>query len=346
MPLPRPLRLALFLLAAILVLLLALAYGLAWRPAAREAATISCDARAPVLQPGQALKVMTWNVQYLGGSPHDPRYARADGDDDQAMPLEAVMRVLREEQADIVLLQELQGGSAQQDQLALLQSRLSALYPCSSQAPYWKAGLIAPWQANGSADLKLGTLSRYRLSRAERLQLPRMPTNPLQQPFEPQRMLLVSYLAVRGGGQLAAINSQLDSSIEGDDTQRRQLAMTIRLLQRLQNQGTPWLLGVDLNPLPPKQHRQLTPAVRRRGETAGELTRLASRYPMIPSLEQANGPQQATWYTHFGKEGRTLDYLFHSPRLTPLDARARQHDTRGISAHRPLLARLLLPTLD
>jgi endonuclease/exonuclease/phosphatase family metal-dependent hydrolase len=349
MPLPRPFRLALLVLAPTLVLLLALIYGLAWRPAASEAAAIGCAAQAPVLQPGQALKVMTWNVQYLGGAQHDPGYQPADGAAAPALALEDVVRVLREEQADIVLLQELQGG-ARQDQLARLQSRLSDLYPCSSQAPYWKAGLVAPLQAAGSAELKLATLSRYRLSRAERLQLPRMPANPLQQPFQPQRALLVSYLAVRGGGQLAAINTQLDSAAEGGDTRRRQVAMTARLLHQLQRQGTPWLLGVDLNPLPPEQ--QPRPAADSRGDAAGALGRLTGSYPMIPSLEQASGPQQAAWHTHFAKEGqepdvgRTLDYLFHSPRLTPLDAQVRQHDTRGIAEHLPLLARLLLPALD
>ncbi|WP_439859786.1 endonuclease/exonuclease/phosphatase family protein [Pseudomonas sp. MBLB4136] len=343
MPLPRPLRLALLGLAPTLALLLVLIYGLAWRPAAREAAAIACAAQAPVLQPGQALKVMTWNVRYLGSGQHDPGY-------DPARALENVLRVLREEQADIVLLQELQGGGAQQDQLARLQSHLSELYPCSSQTPYWKAGLVAPLHAGGSAELKLATLSRYRLNRAERLQLPRKPANPLQQPFQAQRALLVSYLAVRGGGQLAVVNSQLDSAAEGADTQRRQVAMTARLLQRLQRQGTPWLLGVDLNPLRPEQ--QPRPAVNSRGDAAGELARLASRYPMIPSLEQASGPQQAAWHTHFAKDGHeagagsTLDYLLHSPRLTPLDAQVRQHDTRDIAGHLPLLARLLLPALD
>ncbi|MFN2964553.1 hypothetical protein, partial [Escherichia coli] len=40
---------------------------------------------------------------------------------------------------------------------------------------------------------------------------------------------------------------------------------------------------------------------------------------------------------------RTLDYLFHSPSLTRLDARVRRSDTLQISNHLPLAARFLLP---
>ena len=42
-------------------------YGLTWRPQAREALPVSCTANAAALVPGQALKVMTWNVQFLAG---------------------------------------------------------------------------------------------------------------------------------------------------------------------------------------------------------------------------------------------------------------------------------------
>jgi endonuclease/exonuclease/phosphatase family metal-dependent hydrolase len=73
---------------------------------------------------------------------------------------------------------------------------------------------------------------------------------------------------------------------------------------------------------------------------------------MIPSTAQASGPGQAAWYTHAPnspgapRADRTLDYLFHSPQLTLLDAQVRQHDTLEISDHLPLQARLLLPALD
>lgn len=360
MTLPRPLRIALLALLLILSALFALVYSLTWRPAARAAAPVSCTAQAPVLQPGQALKVMTWNVQYLAGKRYVFWYDLADGSGphsrpssaDLALTLDQVVRVLRAEQPDIILLQELHDGakaSDYQDQLALLQQGLRDVYPCSAQAFYWKAGFVPHPRILGSVGMKLGTLSRYQIGHAERLQLPQMSANPLSNAFNLKRALLISYLPLRGGGQLAAINTHLDAFAQGDDTMRQQVAMTARLLDQLQAEGTPWLLGGDFNLLPPAQYQRLAPTQRSWYAPHSELQQLAERYPMIPSLEQANGAQQAEWYTHFPNDpsvpgpDRTLDYLFHSPQLTLLDARVRQHDTLTIADHLPLLARLLLP---
>ncbi|MGX8849859.1 endonuclease/exonuclease/phosphatase family protein, partial [Pseudomonas aeruginosa] len=80
-----------------------------------------------------------------------------------------------------------------------------------------------------------------------------------------------------------------------------------------------------------------------------ELAVLSGRFPMVPSLEEASGVDQVRWYTHFPNDprvqgpDRTLDYLFHSPSLTRLDARVRRSDTLQISNHLPLAARFLLP---
>ncbi|PZR34623.1 MAG: endonuclease, partial [Ectopseudomonas oleovorans] len=62
--------------------------------------------------------------------------------------------------------------------------------------------------------------------------------------------------------------------------------------------------------------------------------------------------QQAQWYTHYPNDpaasgpDRTLDYLFYSPRLTPLASRVRQHDTLSISDHLPVIGRFFLPSQE
>src|SRR3546814_19482551 len=84
--------------------------------------------------PGQALKVMTWNVQFLAGKRYVFWHDLAQGNDesptleDMAFSLDEVARVIRDEQPDIVLLQELDDGakaSDYQNQLKLLQDRLT-----------------------------------------------------------------------------------------------------------------------------------------------------------------------------------------------------------------------------
>ena len=359
MSLPRPVRL-LALALVLLGVLCALLYATTWQPRPHETAPLACNGQVPQLQPGQALKVMTWNVQYLAGKRHVFWYDLPGGDgpderpssEDLASTLDEVVRILRDEKPDVVLLQEVHDGARAtdyQDQLALLQARLGDLYPCASQAFYWKAGFVPHPRILGSVGMKLATLSRFQIARAERLQLPEMPSDPISHLFQLKRALLVSYLPIRGGGELVAINTHFDAFAQGDDTMQRQVAMTDSLLHQLQQDGTPWMLGGDLNLLPPSQFQRLAENQRGWYAADSELLALASRYPMIPSLSQANGAEQAQWYTHVPNDpavrgpDRTLDYLFYSQRLTPFSSQVRQHDTQAISDHLPLIGRFFLP---
>lgn len=360
---PRLLRL---LLLACLVLVLALciaAYALSWQPAPREAAPLTCSGQAPRLQPGQALKVMTWNLQYLAGKRYVFWYDLATGDgpderpshQDLATTLDEVVRVLRAEQPDIVLLQELHDGaraSDYQDQLALLQARLADLYPCASQAFYWKSAFVPHPRILGSVGMKLATLSRFQMYHAERLQLPTMASDPVRQLFQLKRALLVTRLPIRDGGELVTINTHFDAFAQGDDTMQRQVATTDALLRQLQGDEALWVLGGDLNLLPPGQFQRLPSEQQSWYAADSELQNLATRYPMIPSLAQASGANQASWYTHYPNDpavtapDRTLDYLFYSPRLTLLESHVRRHDTLAISDHLPVLGRFFLPSPD
>jgi len=342
------------------VALAVLVYSITWHPADREDAALSCDVNTATLQPGQALKVMTWNVQYLAGKRYVFWYDLADGSGpdtrptaaDLAYSLDEVVRILRDEQPDIVLLQELHENTKAtdyQNQLALLQERLADVYPCSSQAFYWKAAFVPHPKIRGSVGMKLGTLSRYRISSAERLQLPTPPADPLTRQFNLKRALLVNYLPIRDGGQLAVINTHLDAFSQGDDTMQRQVAMIDQQLQTLNAAKTPWIIGGDFNLLPPGQYQRLSERQRSWYAPDSELQVLAGKYPMIPNLQETSGPDQAAWYTHYPNDpqasgpDRTLDYLFHSPTLERVAANVRQVDTLRISDHLPLIARFLLP---
>ncbi|BCG22853.1 endonuclease [Pseudomonas tohonis] len=356
---PPLLRRLLLCLLIVAVALVALVYSLTWHPAPREEEPVACVAEAPLLQPGQALKVMTWNVQYLAGKRYVFYYDLPDreGPDERPTPadiaysLDEVVRVLRDEQPDLVFLQELDEGARAtdyQDQLALLRERLADVYPCSTQAFYWKAAFVPRAHILGSVGRKLGTLSRVRIDSAERLQLPLAEGDLLHRPFERKPALLVSYLPVRDGGRLAAINTHLDAWTPGQDTAQRQLAMTRSLLDELERDRTPWVLGGDFNQLPPGQYLRLDAVQRSRFARDSELEALAT-YPRVPAAEETDGTERALWFTQFPNDprvsgpDRTVDYLFHSPRLTRIDARVRQGDTLRISDHLPLIGRFLLP---
>jgi endonuclease/exonuclease/phosphatase family metal-dependent hydrolase len=347
------------LFIALLLAVTAAAWLLAWHPAEREAVAAQCRAPAPQLQPGQALKVMTWNVQYLAGK----RYIFWDdlpdttGPDDRpssadiANSLDEVVRVIRDEAPDIVLLQEVDDGAAatgKVDQQALIGDRLTDLYPCSAAAFDWKARFDPNPHVFGSAGRKLVTFSRFQIASAERIALPQRSSIPLLRLFAPQPALLQSDLPIRGGGQLSVINTRLERP-DGDDTPQRQVEALEAQLSTLQAAGRPWLMGGDLGLLPLGQYPYLPEVLRAPYRGNSELNLLAARFPVIPAVEESSGADQQTWYTHFPndprvhKPDRTLDYLFHSPSLSRVEAAVRRHDTLRISNHLPLTARFLLP---
>ena len=356
----RLLRYAVLGLLLIAGLFSLMVYSLTWRPEPRETLAVVCSAEAPVLTSGQALKVMTWNVQYLAGKRYVFWNDQARGDDEQptaedmAFSLDEVARVIRDEQPDVVLLQELDDGakaSGYQRQLKLLQERVADLYPCSTSAFDWKAEFIPLPQVFGSVGRQLATLSRYRIAHAERLQLPQAPGNLISRQFQPKNALLVSYLPLSDGGQLAVLNTHLERATDEQQTLQAQVGAIGKVVDKFESRGTPWLMGGDFNLLPLGQYQRLSAEQRTPYSADSALHLLWDKYPMIPGNAQASGIDRARWLTHYpndpGLNGpdRTVDYLFHSPRLKRIAARVRQDDTLRISDHLPVIARFLLPAL-
>ena len=359
---PRLLRYVIAL-ALLLALIGGLIYNVTWHPARHERMAVSCNARdaaPPILMPGQALKVMTWNIQYLAGKRYVFWYDMPDGSgpderptaDDIAYNLDEVARVIRDELPDIVLLQEVNDGAKNTDytnQLALLQERVTDLYPCSTEAFYWKSDFVPDRHIYGSVGMKLATLSRYQMDKAERLQLPSPNGNLIGRQFEPKRALLVSDLPLRDGGHLAVVNTHLGDFKPGDDTLQRQVAATTQLLDTFEQAGTLWISGGDFNLLPQGQYQRLPAEQREQYAPDSELHALWVKYPMIPSNDDTNGEDRRKWYTRFPNDprlsgpDRTLDYLFYSPKLKRVDAQVRQADTLLISDHLPVIGRFLLP---
>lgn len=354
----RLLRYTLLLVVLAIVLIGGLMFSLTWRPDARETLPVSCTATAPTLVPGQALKVMTWNVQFLAGKRYVFWNDLAQGDDeaptpeDMAFSLDEVARVIRDEQPDMVLLQELDDGakaSDYQDQLKLLQERVADLYPCSASAFDWKADFVPDRHIFGSVGRQLATLSRYRIEHAERLQLPVASANIISRQFQPKDALLATKLPLSDGGQLTVFNTHLERASQPDDTAQAQVSAVAKVLDKYESQGLPWLIAGDFNLLPLGQYRRLPAEQRTPYSADSELHLLWDKYPMIPTNNEASGIDRAQWLTHYpndpGLNGpdRTVDYLFYSPKIKRVEATVRQDDTLRISDHLPVVARFLLP---
>ncbi|MGF0241892.1 endonuclease/exonuclease/phosphatase family protein [Rhodococcus sp. IEGM1300] len=354
----RLLRYTLLIVLLVLGLFALLIYNLTWRPGAKEVLPVSCTAPAPALAPGQAMKVMTWNVQYLAGKRYVFWNDLANGDDesptpeDMAFSLDEVARVIRDEQPDIVLLQELDDGakaSDYQNQLKLLQERVADIYPCSAHAFDWKADFVPEPHIFGSVGRQIATLSRYEIEHAERLQLPVAQANIISRQFKPKNALLITYLPLSDGGQIAVLNTHLDRATQADDTLLAQVTAVAKVLDKYESRGTPWLIGGDFNLLPLGQYQRLPAEQRTPYSADSALHVLWDKYPMIPTNNEATGIDRERWLTHYpndpGLNGpdRTVDYLFYSPRIKRVEAMVRQDDTLRISDHLPVIARFLLP---
>ncbi|MBA5980534.1 endonuclease/exonuclease/phosphatase family protein [Pseudomonas sp. MD195_PC81_125] len=355
---PRLLRYTLLLIVLAIALIGGLIYSLTWRPGARETLPVTCTGTPPTLVPGQALKVMTWNVQYLAGKRYVFWNDLAQGTDeaptpeDMAFSLDEVARVIRDEQPDVVLLQELDDGakaSDYQNQLKLLQERVTDLYPCSAHAFDWKADFVPDPHIFGSVGRQLATLSRYRIEHAERLQLPVPPANIIARQFAPKDALLATKLPLSDGGQLTVFNTHLDRASQPDDTLQAQVTAVAKMLDKYESQGLAWLIGGDFNLLPLGQYQRLPAEQRTPYSIDSALHLLWDKYPMIPTNNEASGVDRAHWLTHYpndpGLNGpdRTVDYLFYSPKIKRVEASVRQDDTLRISDHLPVIARFLLP---
>lgn len=347
--------------AMLAVLLLAWVWFGTFHPAPVQSEPVVNSSQAPVLSPGQKLKVLTWNVQYMAGKNYVFYYDVPDnsGPDKRPSPeditktLQEVARVIQDENPDIILLQEVDDGAKRtdyQDQLARLLSLLPEEYCCYTSAFYWKASFLPHPCIMGSVGMKLSVISRYKISEARRHQLPLMPKDPLTKQFNLKRAVLEVHLPVEDSEDFIVMNTHLDAFAQGTDTMEKQVKQVLLLLEKTTQAGFSWIIGGDFNLIPPGKAYSLLPEDQQRYfEEKTELEPLFEKYQSVPSVEEANGADYEKWFTHFpndpsiGKPNKTIDYIFlsHDVRLGP--HYVRQHDTLTISDHLPVVIEIEVP---
>jgi len=150
MSLAKLIRWAGLLLLLVVVALFAFVWFGTYHPANIEPMTVTCPESAPTVQSGQSLKVMTWNVQTMSGKNYVfwNDLPNGDGPDERPSPeditltLSEVARVIKDENPDIIFLEEIDNGAARtdyEDQFARLKELLPSDFVCSTSAYYWKA---------------------------------------------------------------------------------------------------------------------------------------------------------------------------------------------------------------
>ena len=337
-------------------LFVALVYFANYHPAEREPVAVHCTDSAPQVERGKPLKVMTWNIQYMAGKNYVFFYDRLDGSGpdnrpsskDIAMTLDEVVRVVRDEQPDVVLFQEVDEGAKRTNyanQTQLLLDRLGSLYPCSAEVFYWRSKFVPHPRVMGSVGLKLVTLSRFEIQSAVRHRLAQVPMDVLSRQFYFKRAVLEVRLPITGGGTLSLMNTHLDAFAQGHDTMRRQAASVYSLLDDKDRSKDAALIAGDFNLLPPgKSYERLPVPERAYFVPHSELEKLYTRFQAVPTLENVNGTHFQKWVTHFPNNvnapDRTVDYVFATSVIKMGKARVRQADTTKISDHFPLLVEI------
>ncbi|MCB0259556.1 MAG: endonuclease/exonuclease/phosphatase family protein [Calditrichaeota bacterium] len=349
------------ILLLLIVLLSLLVRFTTFHPAAVQPQPVTGAEGAPLLRAGDSLKVLCFNVQYMAGKHYFFWYDSPAGQGDDTRPspahisetLQAVARIIIDEDPDVVILQEMNENDQRtdrEDQLARLLALLPEAYRCHTSAFYWKADFVPHPRIWGPAGMKLSTISKYQISEATRYQLPLFPKDVFTRQFYFKRAVLAARLPVQGGKDVYVLNTHLDAFAKGNDIMTRQVEKVDEILSALDREGYPWVIGGDFNIMPPGLNPERLPDYQK--PYYRELTELAllyDRYSAIPAREELQGPNFREWYTHNANNpqvtapDKTIDYFFYSRNLQRLNAYVRQHDTLEISDHLPLIAVFKLP---
>ena len=348
-------------IAAVLAVLFALVWAATYHPDPIQEEPVVSLSDAPLAKPGQLLKIMTWNIQYLAGKNYVFWYDLDDwsGPDvrpspaDLADTLTAAIDIINDEDPDIILLQEIDDGARRTgyvDQLKALLTRLPKAYCCHASAFYWKAKYVPHQRIMGAVGMKLSTISKYKISKARRHQLAALPQDPITRQFHLKRAILETRLPQTNGRPLAILNTHLESFGRGTQVMQRQIDQVQSLLSQLSREGIPWVIGGDFNLIPSESayHRLATPE-KRSYHPSTEISAIYQLYNGVPSLEQVNGPEYKKWFTHFSNKpdikapDRTIDYIFISNNIQLGRHYVRQKDTDHISDHFPVVAEVRIP---
>ncbi len=218
-----------FLLHLILLLVIAVAVLLGWltatefSPAPVEAAPVELAGDVDTLKDGSRLTILSWNVGY-GGLGKDSDFfmdggknARSADKDTVKNYLEGINATIREQDPDLVLLQEVDINSSRTysiDERGFLSGGMS----CETFALNYSCPFVpVPVPPIGKVNSGLYTMtSDLMVDRAERVSLPCPFSWPLRI-ANLKRCLLVSYLPIEGSSkQLVLVNLHLEAYDDGE----------------------------------------------------------------------------------------------------------------------------------
>lgn len=250
------LKAVLIVLGVVVVLALALVVYLTvteFKPADVEAVDVNSYGNAS--EPGSSLKVMTWNIGYCGLGQYEDFVM--DGGSGSGKPerenfeayYNGVLNTLREYDADVYLLQEVDSDSARSyrtDEVRGLSESLgaaSSAYALNYSCPF----VPFPWPPMGRINSGILTLSDYEVSgEAERVSLPCPFSWPVRAANLKRCLLVTRYDLPGTDKQLVVVNLHLEAYDDGEG-KAAQTAMLLEVLEGEYAAGNYVVAGGDFN---------------------------------------------------------------------------------------------------
>ena len=218
-----------FILTLLLVVVIAVGGVLGWltatefSPAPVESVEVGRPGEGGAVPAGEVLTVLNWNVGYAGLGRNEDFFmdggkrSKPDEPDVVYAYLDGIMKTIREQAPDLVLLQEVDADSGRTyeiDERPYLETDMdNTAFAMNYSCPF----VPVPWPPIGKVNSGLFTMTRdLKIESAERISLPCPFSWPLRI-ANLKRCLLVSHLPIEGSDkQLVLVNLHLEAYDDGE----------------------------------------------------------------------------------------------------------------------------------
>jgi endonuclease/exonuclease/phosphatase family metal-dependent hydrolase len=347
------------IIALMTILFFGVVYFVNFHPSKKQEEKIVTLSKAPSLKKGQKIKILSWNVQFLAGNQNN-NFFFDNGEDlwpSKKTILKVrneVVRVILEEDPDIILFQELDDGAKRtysDDQLQLILKKLPKWYRNHTSTFYWKSHFVPHPKIMGKVGMKLSVVSKYKMTKAIRHRLSAITNqNFIIQQFNPKRALLDVTFPVQNGKDLHIVNGHLSAFAQGSDTMKRQVSSIYQIMKKLTDRDTPVVVGGDFNLIPPGIHYNILSEKNKKkfNSKGSEIKPLFDEFGTVPTYKELNRIAYRKWFTAMGTQlknkspDKTIDYILFNKKLSLGKHYIRSLDTVLISDHLPVIATLTI----
>ncbi len=325
---------------------------LGFNPPNIQRPAVYCPADTPQTPGDKPLRIMTWNIQSLMGA-YYPYWEKERQNPlskaELRENLDKIVSVIHEVDPDILQLQEVHlthPVTFHQNQIEMLYQKLADKLPCYCHGSYWKATLIPHRKLLGNVDMRLLTMSRYRMDEAIQKLLPPTRTKRAYIPFYPRHSLLEVRMPLKGGGNLNAINTHLDSPGIDRGSMYAQIDAVQRRLELLTEKRKLWFISGDFNLTPPGFYHRLPENQKPNYSEPSLLTPFYQQFRGIPEHSDIQSSQWPQWLTAYdinpGGLDLIIDYIFRPDYVSANNSKV-LHLPLDISDHMPVITELILP---